>query len=155
MRKYYLFALLGMLFFAACKKTSVSTEDTTMVEKLSSVQIDAFIKQTIESKHKFEWSSADDQMLWSALQESDKIMSVGYKPADVSLNSIKLEEININDAAWKAARRQVIDLIINEEKKSGKDVSEATIIQWEENVLPVIDITVEQFSTVEENDLND
>lgn len=149
MRKYYLLSLLGLLIFAACKKTSFNTEDSTSVDKLSSSQIDAFIKKTIQSEQKFEWSKADDQMVWSALQESDKIMAVGYKPAGVSLASIKLEDININAPEWKAARQQVIDLIISEEKKSGNDVSEASLVQWEENVLPVIDIKVEQFSTVQ------
>ncbi len=117
--------------------------------RYSSQQIDAFIKQTIAEQHAFDWNVASDEMIWSALQESDQVLSVGYKPAGINNQELKLETVNINDPSWLAAKHEVLNIILTEEKRSGKDITLDKIIQWEENVLPVIDIRVENFSTIQ------
>ena len=140
---------MGMLLIVSCNKTNLNTDEQSSPVKYSSQQIDAFIKQTIAVEHKFEWKTASDEMIWSALQESDNILSVGYKPADISNDAIRMEAININDSKWVSAKNEVLSMILTEEKKSGKEISLNNIIQWEENVLPVIDIRVESFSTIQ------
>ncbi|MEP7165884.1 MAG: S8/S53 family peptidase [Ferruginibacter sp.] len=149
MKKYTTLAIVSLLLIVSCNKSNPGAEEQPGPEKFSSQQIDAFIKETIAVEHKFEWRSASDQMVWSALQESDNILSVGYKPADMSSASLKLDAININDEKWLSAKKEVLNIILAEEKKCGKEVSLNDIIQWEENVLPVIDIHVEGFSTIQ------
>jgi subtilisin family serine protease len=148
MKKYLTVSVFGLLLFVSCQKAKIAVEEQPEIVKYSSQQIDGYIRQTIAVEHKFEWSSVNDDMLWSALQESDHILSIGYKPADVKNEEIRLEMINLNDPKWKAAKNEVLDMILTEEKRSGKEISLSEIIQWEENVLPVIDIRVESFSTI-------
>jgi subtilisin family serine protease len=149
MKKYFIFSFIGILFLVSCNKSTLNVEEQAAPQKYSSQQIDAFIKQTISVEHQFEWKSASDEMIWSALQESDHILSVGYKPAEENIELIKLESINISDAKWVNAKNEVLNLILAEEQKSDKGISLNTIIQWEENVLPVIDIRVESFATIQ------
>ena len=148
MKKYLTISVFGMLLIMSCNKAKLAVDEQSSPSKFSSQQIDAYIRQTIAAEHKFEWSSASDEMVWSALQESDQILSVGYKPADIKNESIQLEAININDSKWTESKNKVLDMILTEEKRSGKDISLNSIIQWEENILPVIDIRVESFSTI-------
>jgi len=148
MKKYLVVVLAGMLLIVSCKKTNMGTDEQAAPEKYSAQQIDAFIRQTIAVDNKFEWSSATDDMIWSALQESDNVLSVGYKPADISAGSIKLESVNINDSKWTSARNEVLNIILAEEQKLDKRITISSIMQWEENVLPVIDIRVNNFSTI-------
>jgi len=148
MKKYYA-ACVAILLVISCKKTNLTPAEEQGPEKFSSVQIDGFIRQTMETEKKFEWSVASDAMVWSALQESDHILSVGYKPVDEINVEDRLADINIHSAKWKAARQEVLDIILAEEKQLNKDVVLDKIIQWEENVLPVVDIYVESFSTIQ------
>ena len=149
MKKYTAFALLAMALMLSCKKTGVNCEENVSPEKLTSQQIDAFIKKNFEADHRFEWSSANDQMIWSALQESDQVLSVGYMPAGLPAADIKMESIDINDEKWLNAKKEVLNIILTEEQKLNKNITLKDIIQWEENVLPVIDVNVSGFSTIQ------
>lgn len=146
MKRYYPLCLLIVLFIS-CKKSSINGDEQGP-EKFSSTQIDAFIREKMETDKKFEWSSASDNMVWSALQESDHILSVGYKPVDETNVEGRLATINIQDAKWVAARQAVLDIILTEERKLNKDITIDKLVQWEENVLPVVDVYVENLSTV-------
>ncbi|MEP6844610.1 MAG: hypothetical protein ABI861_01340 [Panacibacter sp.] len=44
----------------------------------------------------FDWKDATDRMLWSALQNSDKIVSIGYKPSVETNIDDRISTININ-----------------------------------------------------------
>ena len=149
MKKYTAFALLAMALMLSCKKTGVNCEENVSPEKLTSQQIDAFIKKKFEADHRFEWSSANDQMIWSALQESDRVLSVGYMPVGMSAADIKLETVDINDEKWMNAKKEVLNIILTEEQKLNKNITLNDIIQWQENVLPVIDVNVSSFSTIQ------
>ena len=149
MKKYTAFALLAMTFMLSCKKTGVNCEENVNPEKLTSQQIDAFIKKKFEADHRFEWSSASDQIIWSALQESDRVLSVGFMPAGISAADIKLETVDINDEKWMNAKKEVLNIILTEEQKLNKNITLNDIIQWQENVLPVIDVNVSSFSTIQ------
>ena len=148
MKKYLSLFLFAALLMTACKKTNMQAEDQVAPEKFSSERIDAFIREKVLKEGKFEWSSASDDMIWSALQESDQVLSVGYKPANESTAALKMESINISDKKWMDAKNEVLNIILAEEQKTDKTVALNTIIQWEENVLPVIDIRVVNFSTI-------
>lgn len=138
--------LLGMLY--SCKKTSTIDAEQDSTELVPTEKIDAFIKDQFSKNRKFEWNMASDVMVWSALQHSDKIMSVGYQPAAFTDVDNNLHSININAAEWKAAREAVLQLILQSEQKLDAKLTLTTMLQWEENFLPVIDITVNNPATV-------
>ena len=67
-----------------------------------------------------EWSMAGTDMIWSALQQSDQVLSVGYKPEAMPESAIRLHEVDIRSKAWSDARTQVMQIILEEERKRGK-----------------------------------
>jgi|GEM_PF-5808892 len=79
MKRYFSIALATAIFLAGCKKMSDQPMDQLPIPELMSTEtIDAFILQKLEAENKFEWSSASSQLIWSALQQSDNWLSVGY-----------------------------------------------------------------------------
>lgn len=146
---FFLVAFAGILLLNACKKTVNNTQESVNNPELTPTQaIDAFIRQKIQENHKFDWSTASDEMVWSALQQSDNILSVGYTPAGEMNVAQRLADININTGKWKAAKQQVLELIFRSESKTRQELSIAKLEEWEEKVLPVMDIRVENFETV-------
>jgi len=152
MRKTIACLALSALLLNACKKTDTTpaTEVTgANPELITAARIDDFIKQQLLTVNKFEWSTVSDQMVWSALQQSDNVMAIGYQPeGETNVNS-RLHEIDINATTWKAAKQQVLQLILEEERKTRKDLQLSQLQEWEENVLPVVNVRVENFATVQ------
>ena len=147
MKKILSYSLL-LLLFISCKKITNITEDQNAATLISTEQIDAFIKEQVSKNRKFEWSTASSDMVWSALQHSDNIMSVGYMPLNQLNVENNLHNININTADWKKAKEEVLQLILKSEQALDPAVSLSSILQWDETILPVIDITVKNPATV-------
>ena len=145
---YVVFAFI--LLLNGCKKTTTQkeTEIPSNHDLIQPATIDAFIKQQIQTNKKFEWSTASDEMIWSALQQSDKILSVGYKPMDEINVEQRLADIDINSSHWKTAKQKVLEIIFQSESKTRQNLVINQLEVWEENVLPVMDIMVENFETV-------
>jgi subtilisin family serine protease len=143
-----LLTLAGILLLNACKKTTHTEEAINNPAVIPASEIDAFIKQKIQANNKFEWSTASDEMIWSALQQRDKILSVGYKPADEINIEERLADIDISSSKWKTAKQKVLEIIFQAESKTRQNLSAANLEEWEEKVLPVMDIKVENFETV-------
>ncbi len=120
MKKILLLFTSFALFITACKKDlnkELGNENNFQEPKLSTQQINSFIKNQYSQKGSFDWKEASDEMVWSALQNSDKIVSIGYKPANESDIDNRIATINISDAEWTAAKQQVLKIIFDEERK--------------------------------------
>jgi hypothetical protein len=112
------------LLFTACSKTSNSdqvnagsVDEQQQAQLQTPQQINAFIKQVLNSKGEFDWSDASDFTLYSAvMHSSDHMVSVGYTPADETNVEQRLTKINIHDNKWTAVKAQVIQLILQEER---------------------------------------
>lgn len=111
-------------------------------------EINKFVKQQLSKTGYFEWSMAGDQMVWSALVHADSILSVGYQPAGAADLAGRIHTIDINSNDWKAAREQVLQLIIAQEQKAGRSIIAKDVLAFEENTLPVINVKVSALSTV-------
>src|SRR4051812_14237407 len=121
--------ILGALFtctllFAACTKTTNENQlNTNSVDELqqpqlqTTQQINATIKEALNNKSEFNWNTASDLTIYSAVMHSeDHMVSIGYKPADEINVEQHLTRINIHDNKWSAAKAQVIQLILQQEK---------------------------------------
>jgi subtilisin family serine protease len=146
---------LGLLALAfiifACKKSTLQSSDTPVEEQgqhLSNQQINKFIQNQLSEKGSFDWKDATDEMVWSALVNTDSIMSVGYKPTDENSIDGRQSAINISDDKWKAAKQQVLQLIFDAEKKSNPSMQMQTLEVWREDKLPVIDVKISSLQTV-------
>jgi len=111
-------------------------------------QINAFVKQQLYQTGQFEWNMAGDQMVWSALLHGDSILSVGYQPEGTTNLAAQIHTVDINSAPWKAAREQLLQLILTQEQKAGRKTTAKDIIAFEENILPVIDVKVSALATI-------
>jgi subtilisin family serine protease len=146
-----LFAVvIAASFFTSCKKDvseqSNAEEKTDQLKTIT--QINTIIKQQLSTTGKFEWSTASDEIIWSALQQSDNIASVGYKPATENNINDKIHTININDAEWKTAKENILQIIFDEEVKANKDLQKANMEVWPETVLPVVDVEIKSLATI-------
>ncbi|HVI44821.1 MAG TPA: S8 family serine peptidase [Chitinophaga sp.] len=149
MKKSDLF-IMFLLFstMVACRKGESTNTLSTGVENPGTIvpkeKIDAFIGEQLKKDQKFEWKSADDITLWSALVHSDGILSVGYQPAGFTDFDNKIGNIDVAQGDWKSAREQVLALVLkNEPNKTAKD-----ILAFKEGQLPFITVKVSNLATV-------
>jgi hypothetical protein len=141
---------LLIVIFISCKKDLQQQEIETVkpVQLKSISEINALIKQQLNTSGTFNWATASDVIIWSALQQSDFIASIGYKPTSENNIDDKLHFININDAEWKSAKENILQLILEEEGKTNKDITRANMEVWQENVLPVVNVEIKNLATV-------
>lgn len=149
MKKIIAFLFTIIFFMVSCKKDAVIREQiSTEDELMTTGQIDAFIKEQCKNTGHFVWSSASNIMVWSALQHSDNVLSVGYKPEWEGNIDNRIHLINIRDADWKNVKDKLLQMILVSEQKLDKSLTLSQLIQWEEDVLPVIDVNVRNPETI-------
>jgi subtilisin family serine protease len=151
MKKIFVVLTIASVYLSCSKKDATTTPADVVDTSVKSRQtINEFIKSSAEKNGgKFEWSTANDNILWSAGQQSDKIYAVGYKPASAptDLSNI-ISEININDVDWKNAKEQILQLILRTERNTNKDLTIEKITAFEENILPAIDVVINDMETI-------
>jgi hypothetical protein len=142
---------LSMTLLSACNNVEDNVQNplTPSNKEISVKDLDNFILETLQKKGEFKWESATDQMVWLAMQNSEKVMSVGYKPSGETNIDSRLHEIDINASGWKQTREQIIEMVFEEEKKSFPDLRKEQLIAYEEQTLPVLDLNVRSFQTVQ------
>jgi subtilisin family serine protease len=145
---------VGILFvsaFISCKKDKNIQEEIVenKQEQLKSIsEINAIIKQELNATGMFNWTSASDVVVWSALQQSDNIASIGYKPENETNINDNIANININEAKWKAAKENILQIILEEEGKTNSILKRGNVEVWQEGVLPVINVEIKNLATI-------
>jgi hypothetical protein len=148
MKKILIATFIISIFISSCKKSNLVDANEQPNTILTTTEIDAFIKKQISIHHQFEWNMATNQMIWSALQHTDYILSVGYiKDGVENINNL-LPNINIAENEWKQTKDFIISMVLTSEKKLDEMVTIQKIIPWDEKVLPVIDIMVKNPETI-------
>ena len=140
--------LASLIMLQACKKVTTNSI-TAQPTLLPASSIDAFIQQQVQNNNSFNWAIASDEMVWSALQQSDKILSIGYQPIGEQNIDDRMATIDISSPAYMQAKQAVMQIIIDNEKALRPDVSTSNIEEWNEYILPVIDVRVENFATIQ------
>ena len=152
MRKIHPLSITLLVAISACQKdikqqntaiSAVQQQDKMSRQQINNVIMDKFTQTGI-----FDWKDATDKMLWSAAQNSDKIFSIGYKPALETNIDDRLASININGTSWKDAKKQVLDLIYSYEKEKNPTLKPEDIEIWKDKKLPVINIKIENIQTL-------
>jgi hypothetical protein len=149
-RKITALALMA-ISFCACTGENATNESLTPnpTTQISRSELDLTIFKTLQNTGKFEWSSVSNEMVWSALTQSDKVLSVGYKPENEGDINSKIHLIDINATEWKSAHEKVLDIVFEEESKTNPSLKRSELEVFEENILPVIDVKVSNLSTIE------
>ena len=142
--------LSGIIFLLnACKKQESQSTSVTPVS-ISKEKLDGFIKETLIKNGRFDWSMATDDMIWSALQLTDNVVAIGYKPANENVDiSKKIHLIKIKEGEWSIARRQILQLVYAEERKINASLTPIQVEAYDEQTLPVADVVIKNFSTLQ------
>jgi hypothetical protein len=147
------FTALALMAITLCACTGENTTNEALspnpTSPISRSELDQTIFKSLQNIGKFEWSSVSSAMVWSALTQSDKVLSVGYKPENEGDINSKIHLIDINATEWKNAREKVLDIVFEEESKTNPALKRSELEVFEENTLPVIDLKVSNLSTIE------
>ena len=149
MKQFFSIACCTLLFLSGCKKIADRPELIDNPEIISSETINDFIKEELRARKKFEWSSASPEMVWSALQQKDNMLSVGYKPATAGNIDNMIHTIDVESAEWKMAREKLVAQIIASEQQYDKTLTRAQILVSEDETLPFINVLVKSFATIQ------
>ena len=141
-------ALLA-LALAACQADSQNQApqpqpDPTAV--LTTQQLNDQIFSSLRQRGQFDWNAASAHTVWSALRQSDHVLSVGYQPT--GNRGLRLPEDARSEADWQQARAQVLALILAEEQKANPDLTLDKLRVFEPNALPVLTVTVRELGTI-------
>jgi subtilisin family serine protease len=148
MKKLFLLLLIFNLLFSSCRKTPIIIEPSKEITLISADQIDAFIKSNFLHQKTFEWSLASDQMIWSALEQSDHILSVGYTINGFKEMEKHIQEVDINQPEWKMERENLLNNILISERELDHSLTLQKIIPWQEYYLPVVNIIAKNPKTI-------
>ena len=151
MRRFTLVpAALLALAFASCQVDNDRLASPLPDPKvaLTSTQLDEHIFSTLRQRGEFDWNAAPAHTIWSALEQSDHVLSVGYQPTGGQAGA-PLPDDARQLPAWQQAREQVLALILAEEQKANPDLTADKLRVFEANSLPVLTVTVRQLRTIQ------
>lgn len=143
-----LLLLIGVSFHSCQKSDSPLSVNRQKPTAPDPSALDAFIKNKLTDEGTFLWSQASDEQVWTAISNTDFVLSVGYQPAGSQNVSEHLHEINLNSAEWANARKQVLDIILAEELKVTQGLSIADLIAYDVPDLPVLDVRITNPATI-------
>jgi subtilisin family serine protease len=148
MKKSTLLLLASMLFAVnSCQKH----ESTVLLERPPAPdpsELDAFIKNQLLEKGEFWWEWASDDQIWTALSNSDQVMSIGYTPEGYGSLDETIHLIDINDTEWTAAREAVWDLVLKSEQQTNPGVTREDLLYYQDEQIPVIDVRIFNPATI-------
>ena len=114
---------------------------------LSIQQLDEQILSTLRQSPQFDWNKASAHTVWSALEQSDHVLSVGYRPAGLQPGAALPEDAR-QSPEWQQARARVLALILAEEQKTHPEMTLEKLSVFEANALPVLTVTVRGLNTI-------
>jgi hypothetical protein len=105
----------GLLAITAvsCKKETVENPS----ELMSVNDLNSQLYREVEKQGVYNWSTASDNMLWSAGMQSDSIFAIGYQPELFENINEQMHTINIESKEWIAVRDEILNFILEEEQK--------------------------------------
>ncbi len=150
MKKITVLASAALLLYSCSKNDSLQTADQSVNNPSVAPKgdINNLIKRSLETTGKFDWSTAPDEIIWSALEQSDHIASIGYKPASELDISTKMATIDINAKEWLAAKQAILKIVLEEESKMNSALTANNIEVWQEGVLPVVYVEIKNIATI-------
>ena len=141
-------AVTALLVSCAKKEEELSLnirQDAPMsVEKINET-----IRSSIENNGIYHWSTASDELLWSAGMQSDSIFAIGYQPADFSNIEERIHQVDINTPEWQTAKNKVLNLILEEEQQFFPNLKVEDLLPFgQPEVLPTLAVRITNANTI-------
>lgn len=111
-----LYGVLMVTTILACKKESKETVENPD-EVMSVEEINGHLYREVEKQGVYNWSTAENELLWSAGIQSDSIFAIGYQPAGFQNINSQMHLIDIESPEWVAVRDEILNYILLEEQK--------------------------------------
>ncbi len=156
----YVIGLSTIASLLGCTRSAEVVPDPTQTQTgswkvaapaLTVNQLDQHIKEKMEeTQTSFQWNTAPTQVVWSAIAHSDYVLSVGYKPEQLTTEEVsrQISEIDIHSAAWETARQEVLATILAEEQQLNPTLQQEDILKFKEFGLPFLGVVVRNPSTI-------
>ncbi|WP_116107479.1 S8 family peptidase [Lewinella sp. IMCC34191] len=144
MQRILLFASFISFVLTGCQKEIVEvTADRT--DPLTRTELNARVERQLRETNKvFEWSDAEDLVVWSALTLSDHQAVLGYQPAGFDDIEGRIHEIDVTTGAWKQTRDALVaDLRAATERLTGTAPrDEDLFVAEEDGILPILEVRI-------------
>jgi len=121
LRRIAIFAVLGIFITSCAKEPKLETKEISLVSK---EEIKKMVEAELSNGEIFHWTSASDEVVWSAGMLSDSVFAIGYTP-DPNFDFEKnIHTIDLKDPLWEKARKGFEEYILKyEEKARGKKLT--------------------------------
>lgn len=150
MKRLFLLASFFTLLIA-CSKESEIVEDPTF-SLISPQEIDKIIISSMQGGSIWNWESASDDMLYSALMHSDSIISIGYEVSGMDVEHTVGTELWSKDKMIEKRDRLLQEILDNERsvrKNSGLQLEDILPFGTEED-LPTISVQLTDKNILED-----
>lgn len=139
--------LFLLLFLLGCSREQLdeSIQPATPGPILTKAEINGIVDRHLQTTRTvYDWELASDEVLFSALHHGDFRAAIGYQPAGAENVRERIHEIDLQETAWRNARRRVLDRVLDEtERLSGERPSEKDLlVAPEDGVLPILELYV-------------
>lgn len=143
--------LVVLLIISACTNEIPTELEEASQETFTRAEIDEFIFSKTQKNQVFDWRDASIEMIHSAAQESDQIISIGYQApgfGDLSQFIGTTEEL---PEAFLQKRQAIIDQVLAiESRVTGEDLSLTQILPFElDNEIPTIALKITSLEALE------
>ena len=135
--------LIALFVISSCaEETPIGVEETKTT--FTRVEIDQFIAQKTQKNQIFDWSEAPIEMIYSAAQESDQIISIGYQVPGFGNMAEFIGTMDELPDAFIQKRQAIIDQVIEIESRIlGEDLSLSQILPFElDNSIPTMELRI-------------
>jgi subtilisin family serine protease len=149
MKKIIALVCMLNLILISCKKASLSEISSSSSALIPVNDIDDKIHQALLSTGSFNWNEASPQLIWSALAQSDHVLSVGFSINGFIVDESNISQIDIHDQEWQKAKQHLLEDILQSEKALHPEMEMKDLQPWEEEVLPVVDVYVRNPRTIQ------
>ena len=138
-KQIFTFIAVSSIVFTSCTKDD-SVDDKIVIdpsqqEILSGQQINSSIKQNLQADGKFEWNEASTQTVWSAIQNGNKVCTVGFGNSRNDFERI--------GSTSKTSQESILGIIERYEGKTQKE-----FVLTSDPYLNQVDVLIEKQETI-------
>lgn len=148
MKQLFIISCGLLIGISSCKKVADTVLPIPVQDPVSKEVIDDFIYSKLSAENKFDWKTASPQLVWSAAQHKDQLLSIGYQPAGHGNIDAIIHQVNIQSAEWKAAKQVLLNEVLRLEKQLDASLTMSKILVYEDETLPFVNVVVKNIETV-------
>lgn len=119
----------GLLFIAlftfSCVQENSKPDVTQQLAEeeqqklIPSPEIDQIILESLQETGDFLWMDQSDLLIWSALVQSDSVLTIGYSPLSIKSPNAKIGIESVQSPAWQESAQRILEMISETVERQG------------------------------------